>query len=190
VPPFWDTDETYHLARTILSPINLAAANSRLTPKPRVEFLAWLDQYRQCLAENGLNPEDCCIVGSSTLEALDVRQSTDIDFTLRKRIRDERFNAGARNLCANVDIVTEGYHQRSNGRIFTDDELIDHPGAHFRFRGLKFASVSVVRDRKDFSRRPKDLRDVELIDGSTARLFPPASRFEWQNTKLQDGHTK
>ena len=47
---------------------------------------------------------------------------------------------------------------------FVYDELINNPKNHFLCRGYKFANLSIIRDRKEYSRREKDLIDVELID--------------------------
>lgn len=76
-------DETQHMANTLLCPYNLAAVRRRRLVKPRAEFLKWLNEYSQKLRDLKINREDSCIVGSSTLEIMEIRQSTDIDFTVR-----------------------------------------------------------------------------------------------------------
>ena len=57
--------------------------------------------------------------------------------------------------------MTAGYHRRRSGPAIGDDELIDNPDWHFRYRGFKFANPEVVLEQKDFYRREKDVRDVE-----------------------------
>ena len=156
--------EALHMAHTLLSPANLAAARLRPSAKPRDTFLEWLSDYRNALAAADIDPEDCCIVGSSVLETIGLRLSTDIDFTLRKPLRDQRYGPGVTKFAPGLDIVTEGYHRVREGTAYTDDQIIDNPRLHVRFRGLKIVAPFIVRDRKDFSRRPKDCLDVELMD--------------------------
>ncbi|MGE5516370.1 MAG: hypothetical protein ACM31D_11190 [Bacteroidota bacterium] len=156
--------EARHMADTLLCPEYLAAVALRRHRKPRPEFLAWLNNYDRCLSEQQLNHHDCCVVGSSPLEVTDIRLSTDIDFALRESIRDGRYPLGPVNLSQDVDIVSRGYHRSNRRPWISDDELAANPDWHFRFRGRSFAGIDIVRDRKDFSRRPKDCADVARID--------------------------
>jgi len=80
-----------------------------------------------------------------------------------------------------VDIVTAGYHRSRNRPEIDDDELIDNPEYHFRYRGVKFANPEVVLDQKDFYRREKDVRDLEeagrKLGTSEPTAFNPAFYF-------------
>ncbi len=156
--------ETRHLAHMLLDPFNLAAVRGRKSAKPRDTFLQWLSDYRAKLATLGIPPESACIVGSSSLEVAALRLSTDIDFTVRRDVRVALFAAHPQAVGNRLDVVMEGYHRRMDGANHSDDRLIDDPSLHFRFRGFKFASLAVIRDRKAASGRPKDLLDVELLD--------------------------
>lgn len=165
---FADTPgETLHMASTLLLPENLQSARLRQVAKPRVEFLQWLTLYRNVLHGQKIAIEDCCIVGSASLEVHGLRQSTDIDFTTRSAIRADHFGPGVTHFEGGVDLVTEGYHKSEQGEHWRDDVLIDQPGLHVYFRGFKMADIAVIRDRKQFSKRPKDLLDVELINRLT-----------------------
>jgi hypothetical protein len=104
---------------------------------------------------------DFCIVGSAPLELAGIRPSTDIDITLTSE-RRKPFGSGITKLSANVDVVTEGYHRRLDGATVTDDMLIHDTEFHFIYRGFKFANPDIILDRKTFSRRDKDLKDIEL----------------------------
>lgn len=124
-------------------------------------FLHWLDAYVRILASHHIDPDDTCIVGSAVLEAIGVRQATDIDCIVGRR--EPQFHGGVVALGAGVDLVTRGYHRRADGGpTCADAEVIADPRLHFRMRGLKFANPEIVIDRKRQHRRPKDLADVAL----------------------------
>lgn len=151
------------MARTLLLPESLRSAQYRRIAKPRTEFLRWLNEYRKILSRFGIKPEDCCIVGSAGLEIAGLRLATDIDFTTKAAVRMDCFGTGVTHFSGGVDLVSEGYHKAENGRHWPDDVLIDDPNLHVYFMGFKVANLAVIRDRKQYSKRPKDLLDVELI---------------------------
>jgi hypothetical protein len=129
----------------------------------RSGFLDWLDQYGRVLAARGIANADACVVGSAVLEAIGLRDSTDIDCVIADR--EPRFHAGVVKLGPDVDLVTRGYHRRADGAAtLTDAQVITDPRFHFRMRGLKFANPELVIDRKRQHGRPKDLADVALWD--------------------------
>lgn len=163
--------EAVHMAATLLNPQNLAAVRSRTNPA-RKKFLHWLGAYRARLEKVGIDREECCIVGSGALEIAGIRQATDIDFTVLKPIRDRMFTKAPAPVAPGLDIVMEGYHRTREGEAVSDDVLIADPTRHVRFRGFKCASVDIIRDRKAFSARPKDLIDVDLIDRFRRRNGP------------------
>jgi hypothetical protein len=158
------------MTHTLLDAFNLEALRCRSVAKPRAEFLKWLGQYGHKLQAMNISREDCCIVGSSSLEIMGIRQSTGVDFTVRKKVRETLFTKSFQEIGAQLDVVSEGYHQVITGERYSDDLLIDDSRLHIRFRGFKFASLNVVRDRKNFHGRPKDVLDVELIDNYLAKL--------------------
>jgi len=161
---FGDTPaESRHMARTLLLPENLDAVWSRTASQPRTTFLHWLNNYKALLQELGIDPDDCCIVGSAGLEMQGIRMATDIDFTVKDALRTSRFNAGVTRFERGIDLVTKGYHRTVSGPTHSDDDLIEEPGMHLYFRGLKVVSPELIRQRKAFSGRPKDKLDVELI---------------------------
>ena len=137
----------------------------------RSGFLDWLDQYGRVLAARGIANDDACIVGSAVLEAIGLRDSTDIDCVIAGR--EPRFHAGVVKLGPDVDLVTRGYHRRADGAAtLTDAQVIADPRFHFRMRGLKFANPELVIDRKRQHGRPKDLADVALWDERLSQSEP------------------
>lgn len=164
-----NAEETRHLANTVLNPHNLAAATMRSNAAPRPLFLGWMNHYRALLQQHNIAPEDACIVGSAVLEVLGIRQATDIDFTVKRDIRDRLFGDKVIRFSNGIDLVSVGYHRTTTGTQWSDDALIEAPELHFYFRGLKFAAPHILRDRKSFSARAKDLLDVELLDQKLAQ---------------------
>jgi hypothetical protein len=174
-------EETLNVAGVLLSANNLRQLHRRVSPGVRTEFGEWLTQCRRSCAREGIAIDDICVVGSSPLEVVGVRPSTDVDFTLKSDYRREKYGRGVTHLSPAVDIVTAGYHRSRNGHAIDDDELIDNPDWHFRYRGVKFANPEVVLDQKDFYRREKDVRDVEEAERKLGVLqpatFDPAFHF-------------
>jgi hypothetical protein len=153
--------ETLTLAGVLLSANSLRQLHRRRSAGLRAEFLRWIEECRTTCARSGIALDDICVVGSSPLEVLGVRPSTDIDITLKPYYRQARYGRGVTHLTPIVDIVTAGYHRSRERPAISDDELIDNPALHFICRGLKFANPEIVLEHKDFYRRDKDVRDVE-----------------------------
>jgi len=128
--------------------------------------------------KEGIRIDDCCVVGSSPLEIFGIRKSTDIDIIIDPFVRRNLFHDDVVNLSNNVDIVCKGYHRsQEKEKIFSDEQIIHDVDKHFYFRGLKFANLEIVRDRKNWHKRPKDLKDVRLIDRFLAPKFNIFKRF-------------
>ena len=160
-----NAEHNIYLNNILLNKFNIDMIRKRKNIEYRKEFLQWLEEYISVLKNHGLSSNDCCIVGSSSLEVMGIRNSTDIDFILKTSMRDNRFPDEFVKLSDNVDIVYKGYHLRSGSDIkYTDNEVIQEFDKHFYFRGIKFASIQIIRDRKAHQKRPKDLKDIMLID--------------------------
>ena len=173
--------ETMNLCRVLLSPNNIRQLHRRRAAGARAELLGWLGECRAACGRAGIALEDICVVGSSPLEVVGVRPSTDIDFTLKASYRKASYGSGVTHLAPHVDIVTEGYHRSRSGRTIPDEELIDNPEHHFTFRGFTFANPEIVLDQKAFYRREKDVRDLTLaaavLGTETAVPFDPSFEF-------------
>jgi len=131
----------------------------------RPQFREWLEEYRRVLDDEGIDVENTCIVGSSVLEILGIRKSTDIDFIVDEDTRYAKFDSGATSLSENVDLANSGYHKTTNETDeVSDNEVIYDTELHFRYRGLKFAAPNIVRNSKSAVAREKDIKDVHLMD--------------------------
>lgn len=167
-------EETLNLAGVLLSSNNLRQLSRRVSPGVRAEFGNWLTECRRRCAREEIAIDDICVVGSSPLEVVGIRASTDVDFTLKSDYRRVKYGPGVTHLGPGVDIVTAGYHRSRSRPEIDDDELINNPEYHFRYRGVKFANPEVVLDQKDFYRREKDVRDLEEAGSKLATLEPTA----------------
>jgi len=155
--------ETRYLIELLLGAGSRKHLSLRCQGHPRKEFCQWLLQLPGELARHGLRRQDICIVGSSPLEVVGLRQATDIDITLSSRAR-QRFGAGITHLTDWLDIVTRNYARSTGHPPISDDQLIGNPQNHFWFRGWKFADLDIVFRRKAYQRRPKDLADLKLAE--------------------------
>ncbi len=155
--------EALYLAEIFLNPVNIAHVRLRRSAKPRDQFITWCESTRKKVLDLGLTLADVCVVGSGPLEAVGLRNATDIDITLRSSLRRRLFDAEVTHVQKDLDVVTEGYHRTADRPWISDDHLIESPENHFTMLGLKFASLSLVCDRKRHSGRAKDLLDVELL---------------------------
>lgn len=156
--------ETALVARTLLHAGTRAALGRRPAGGLRAEFQRWLGDYHAALGRLGIDPEDCCVVGSGALEPVGVRDATDLDFTVTHCVREARFTPGVTHVTAELDVVAKDYPRvLARAAAPGDDELIRDRALHFRVRGLKFAASEVVLARKQTQRRPKDLADVARI---------------------------
>lgn len=155
-----------HISNVLLNTHSFEALKTRKNVEYRREFLEWLDEYDRVLRDIEVDKKDCCIVGSSTLEVFGIRKSTDVDFIMSSPQRERIFPDTCKNLSKNVDVVTKGYHLRANGDYekYNDNQIIYDADKHIYFRGLKFADLRIIYDRKASEKRPKDLKDVILID--------------------------
>jgi hypothetical protein len=152
--------ESNYLIELLLGPGSRKHQMMRVRGQPRLEFAGWLFKLANELERHGLSREEICIVGSSPLEVIGIRNSTDLDITVTSGLR-KRFSSGITHLNDWLDIVTKGYARALDHPPISDDQLIQDSKHHFWFRGFKFADVDIVLRRKARQRRPKDLADVD-----------------------------
>lgn len=125
-------------------------------------ILSWLIGYEQLLKRIDVPKESTCIVGSSTMDILGLRLSTDLDFILHSDYRDKLYTEGVCKLTSEVDLVTKGYLKPAKLDV-SDDTIICNPSYHFYYRGFKFIDIEFVKKRKIAQSREKDINDVKII---------------------------
>jgi hypothetical protein len=155
-------DEFKHLEDILLNEKNMKILNTRKSLDN--EFIDLLCKYRNKLKELGIHKNQCCVVGSSVLNALSLRKADDIDFTLLHDIRMKKFDNGVTKM-DEIDVVSYNYPRTFSliKNKITDNQLIKNPKNHFFLRGFKFADPKIILTRKQHQRREKDIRDINLL---------------------------
>ena len=113
------------------------------------KFNQWLRKVEKYLKRHGIFPDEICIVGGAVLEAIGLRKI---------------YGNGGWHLASHLSIAIKGYVRSADKICITNDELIYNTHYYFVYRGFKFARPEVVYYRKKNDIRPKDMRDVKLIE--------------------------
>tara|TARA_R110002110_G_scaffold202828_3_gene413948 strand:+ start:1292 stop:2611 length:1320 start_codon:yes stop_codon:yes gene_type:complete len=115
------------------------------------------------LTLNKHNIKDSIIVGSTPLDLFGLRNTTDIDFCISEQERKEKgFDENPKRLGISTDIVSQQPNY-IRGEI-SDYSLITNPNYHFVYRGLKFATLEIMKKVKSIINREKDKKDCLLIE--------------------------
>lgn len=164
-------ENTLHLKRIFLDDPDFMTSRQRTGIVYREQFIAFLDEYKRTLLKMKIDPDACCIVGSAPLEVFGLLSCTDIDFIIDQRIRPKYFSKEAQKVSPNVDVVYSGYHHgNERGEIYSDNEIIYDSDKHFFFRGLKCATLQIIKERKQKHNRDKDQDHVRLISSMNKRV--------------------
>ena len=106
---------------------------------------------------NHISKENICLVGSTTLSLIGVREHHDIDFVLHSKYKSPNLSSHS--------LIEQANNPWST--LFTDDELIENSTLHIIYNGFKFVIPELVYHKKIWHNRDKDKCDIfELKDGS------------------------
>lgn len=133
--------------------VGLAPNFSTVDQKYFGKFEKCLAYYKNYLDHSDINSEDYCISASSTLSIYGLREGNDIDYIHH----DKRKIEGNSLISSHNDYGTKLYP-------YSYDEIIYNPKHHFYTRGVKFASLGVIKKLKENRGEPKDSIDVNLIN--------------------------
>ena len=106
---------------------------------------------------------EVCVVGSSVLTVFGIRLNNDVDIVMTSKYRKRFGSSGVVPFSEYVEMVSQNWARCKNRKTITDDELIQNPEYHFVYRGVKFATLPLLLDRKEWQGREKDIQDVKLI---------------------------
>lgn len=160
------TDNAYELkwlSEIVLSPNNIRYSFMRNHKTYTDEFFTQCQHLKNACINEKIPIENICVVGSGPLAAVGIKSTSDLDFTVLDQYRP-KYGDLPKNISPFVDLVTKTYHKNGTEIYFTDDELIQDNNNYFIVNGLKFLNLEIVRERKAFSKREKDIRHVRLID--------------------------
>ena len=163
-----DEAECRYLSSILLSPNNIKHLKMRLTTEPGHNFVRRIRNLPSFLKTIEIfNPNDICVIGSGVMTALGVQKDSDSDsdFIIDYKYRDK---LGWNTVFLNDDYdigMSDKIAQRPKN--IHDNILIHNDEYHFWFKGIKFANLEIIKDRKILSARPKDLvhlRQIELFE--------------------------
>jgi hypothetical protein len=122
--------------------------------------IKYLDELENILEQHNIPKSDICIVGSSVLAKLNLRENNDIDIIIKKDIRAKLFPMTTHQISENIELVSFGW--LPNKKI-DDDLLIDDKKFHDLINGFKIVKLEMVLARKEQTKVEKDLKDIESI---------------------------
>lgn len=169
-----DEAECRYLASILLSPNNIKHLKMRLTTESGHNFVRRIRNLPSFLKTIEIfDPNDICVIGSGVMTALGVQKDSDsdLDFIIDYKYRD-KFGWNTVFLNDDYDIgMSDKIAQRPKN--IQDNILIHNDEYHFWFKGIKFANLEIIKDRKILSSRPKDLvhlRQIELFEKMQGHL--------------------
>jgi hypothetical protein len=169
-------DETVLLAQLFFNKNSLHFINnksSNLFPK----FKKFFNQYKDWLEKSGRKKDYFCIDNGFVLGAYGLRDGHDLDFVHFKN-EDLSIVKGGHNCKAIIPSIESHNHRlavinKVYKKKLNKIDIIFNPEKHFYYKGMKVASLDVVkeikRDRRECDSlnkpfRKKDQRDVQMIN--------------------------
>ncbi len=156
-------EEAQYLASILLSPNNIKHLKMRLSTESGLNFVRRIRNLPAFLTKFDIfDKNDICVIGSGVMTALGIQKDSDSDFITLYKHRD-RLGYEVVYLNDDYDIgVSDKVANRPKN--IPDDILIQNDEYHFLFKGIKFANLEIIKDRKNFNPRPKDLIHLRQID--------------------------
>lgn len=147
-------DETVRIAKAVFNNNSIHYIN-HATLNEQANFEKLFTTYKQWIIDNRIDPECVCIDSSAILSVYGLRDCRDLDI----------LHHGYDQEIASISDPLIGSH---NDEIVyhctTKDDIIFNPDNHFYFKGVKFASLNVLKKMKTKRDEPKDQKDVTLIN--------------------------
>ena len=156
-------EELTCLSNVVLSVNSIRELKKRLNYIYDENFLKFCEECKEQCKNNNIDINDICIIGSAPMAVYGIKMVSDIDFVTKYKYR-EKFGDAPVHLSNNIDIASRTYHRNGTNNFINDDLLIDNDNYHFTFNDLKFANLWIIKERKQFSAREKDLRHVRKIE--------------------------
>lgn len=146
-------EETLRTAEAVFNENSIHFLNNSRLSFDQARFLRLLPTLRKKIRKLQQNPEDICITASAVLAAYGMRDCRDFDYLHREGLDMPVLDKDIQN-------------HTSESRYYPDnpDEIIYNPKNHFYHKGIKFASLEMMRRFKTKRKEDKDLRDLKLIN--------------------------
>jgi len=148
------------------------------------------DELEVILEEVGVNKSNICLTGSAPLTVYGVRENGDIDFLATEETRSKMIDYAQQD---------PDYEVREDGKIkfskdvemsrpdrydtvwLDDSTIINNDNYHFVLDGYKILRPEVALAIKGAERRPKDKKDIELIENSD---ITESEEWDWDRVTL------
>jgi len=170
-------EETVRIAKALFNKNSvhfLNNFNGRFFPL----FEELLKRYTDWMMRNNeVDPEDYCISAGSVPTAYGIKECKDIDYlhTNSNRVPGHK--------------LISSHNQYGVGRCHTSiDDIVHNSENHFYRYGVKYSSLSVVKNLKEKRNEPKDAMDIKEINALLRRrLLECKIR---KNIKLRDQNSR
>lgn len=158
-------EESQYLSNILLSPNNIKYLRMRTDYKADKRLTILVRDLPGYLKTINIPTRDICVIGTGVLSAIGIQKhhDSDIDFIISHKLR-HKFGWGACHLNNHYEVGVSS--KQAQGPIL-DDIIIHSSNYHFWFKGVKFANLDIIKDRKKANSRPKDafhLRQIELFE--------------------------
>ena len=160
--------QSIDLAQNFFNQTSIKYLNSGIAPNKFEKFNFMLTKDKTIVKEHVLNPEYCCVDGSSILAIHGIRDiNVDFDFLSSKpNLSLPRIKYPYKN----YQLGPLDVHNNAWVRAGVDPiETIFNPNHHFYFQGVKYTSLERIREFKYHQNREVDRRDVVAIDKVIAK---------------------
>ena len=147
-----------YLEKLSLKNNHFSADNKLLKFIPNyLKFENTISSFKNLIEKNNLDIDDYCLVGSSPLSVYGLREGEDLDY----------LHINPFNIKDDKDLIHSHNEYGKNLYDLNYDEIILNPDNHFYSRGVKFASLNVIKNMKQKRNEMKDVIDVNLINSIT-----------------------
>jgi len=159
-------EEAVYLSNILLSPNNIKHLKMRLDSQERPNFNKRIRKLKNFLSTIGIESvNDVCVIGSGVMTALGIQSDSDSDsdFIIDHKYRDA---LGHETVFLNDDYDI-GVSSKVVYRKVSDNTVIHNNEWHFYYKGVKFANLELIKERKRLSAREKDiihLREIDLFE--------------------------
>tara|TARA_B100000214_G_scaffold371865_1_gene349033 strand:+ start:1145 stop:2530 length:1386 start_codon:yes stop_codon:yes gene_type:complete len=112
-----------------------------------------LFELEEYFKNNNIPKEKVCLVGSSTLSLLGIRNHNDIDIIIHSSL--------------NISLTSHLFIEQVKSpwsKLHSDDEIIENSNFHIIFNGFKFVLPEFVYHRKVWHNRVKDMLDIRDLE--------------------------
>jgi len=146
-------EETLRLAKVFFNNNSLHYLNNAVIQNYS-KYNHLIGELKDWMAKNKYDSDDVCVTASSVMSAFGMREGQDLDYLYGGNVKPIQGNPLIHEHNKEIDNYTVG-----------KDEIMYNDNNHFYFNGVKFASIGVIHELKNKRSEPKDIRDIELMEG-------------------------